>query len=180
MIRLRTLGLFAAGVTVAVISGGLALAAGVTLPFTADGNSIAGCYAAGGALKVRTPSEPVCPKGFTPIEWNVTGPQGAQGPAGPQGPQGPAGPTGPPGPAATIDSLQTFQVEVQREIGIWGTETARAECPAGSILTGGGVYTADASPTASAPRDGNAWIATADAGIFGGWVHAIAVCLRTS
>ena len=64
---------------------GVAMAAGATLPFTGDGNTIAGCYASGGALKVRTKSEPTCPTGYSKLEWNVTGPEG---PAGPQGPAG--------------------------------------------------------------------------------------------
>lgn len=95
----RKLGLIAAGVAAASIGCGLALAAGVTLPFTGDGNTISGCYSSGGALKVRTPEEPTCPKGYAPLEWNVAGPQGAEGPQGPAGPAGPAGQQGPAGPA---------------------------------------------------------------------------------
>lgn len=103
-----------------ILAAGLALAAGVSLPFTGDGNTIAGCYSSGGALKVRTPSEPTCSKGYQPIAWNVTGPEGPQGPAGPQGetgatgpagpagPQGPAGPTGPQGPAGGAGGLAIF------------------------------------------------------------------------
>jgi hypothetical protein len=106
----RRAGLIAAGITAAAIGCGLALAAGVALPFTGDGNTIAGCYSSGGALKLRTASEPTCPKGYVPIEWNVTGPKGAQGPQGPAGPtgatgaagaQGSQGPQGPQGPAGS-------------------------------------------------------------------------------
>jgi hypothetical protein len=39
---------------------GIAVAAGVTLPFSGDGNTINGCYSSGGALKVLTPSEQRC------------------------------------------------------------------------------------------------------------------------
>ena len=61
MTRFRRAGLIATGFTAAAIGCGLALAAGVALPFTGDGNTIAGCYSAGGALKLRTASEPTCP-----------------------------------------------------------------------------------------------------------------------
>lgn len=83
----------------ALVVAGVAYAA---LPYAgADNNTIKGCYSTGGNLKVLTPAEPTCPKGYTPIEWNATGPQGLQGPQGPQGEQGPQGPEGPQGPAGT-------------------------------------------------------------------------------
>jgi hypothetical protein len=91
---------------------GVAMAAGVTLPFTGDGNTIAGCYSSGGALKVRTPSEPSCPSGYTKLQWNVTGPRGAEGPQGPAGPDGPQGPQGPAGPAGTSAALQIQSAHV--------------------------------------------------------------------
>jgi hypothetical protein len=88
----------AAAVTAAMLATGIAIAAGVTLPFSGDGNTINGCYSSGGALKVLTPSAPSCPNGSTPIHWNQTGPQGPQGPKGDPGASGPAGATGPAGP----------------------------------------------------------------------------------
>ena len=104
----RKLVLSGAAVVMAVALGtGVAWAAGVTLPFSGDGNTINGCYSAGGIVKLLTPSVPTCPSGFTSITWNQTGPQGPQGPAGPQGPlgdtgpQGLQGPQGPPGPVGT-------------------------------------------------------------------------------
>jgi hypothetical protein len=39
-----------------------------------------------------------CAKGFLPVTWNRTGPQGPTGPQGATGAQGPQGPQGPPGP----------------------------------------------------------------------------------
>lgn len=80
------------------VGAGVALAVGVTLPFSGDGNTIDGCYSSGGALKVLTPTQPACPNGYAPIHWNVTGPLGPAGPAGPPGPAGPQGDTGPQGP----------------------------------------------------------------------------------
>jgi hypothetical protein len=87
-----------ATVIAAALGTGIAVAAGVTLPFSGDGNTINGCYSSGGALKVDTPSAPTCPTGYTPITWNQTGPQGPQGPKGDTGATGPAGPAGPQGP----------------------------------------------------------------------------------
>jgi hypothetical protein len=85
-------------ITLAAVAAGLALAAGVTLPFSGDGNTINGCYSTGGALKLETASAPTCPTGYVPIHWNVTGPQG---PVGPQGIQGATGPTGATGAAGS-------------------------------------------------------------------------------
>jgi hypothetical protein len=90
--------LTAAGLAAATSLGtSVAWAAGATLPFSGDANTINGCYASGGELRLLTPTTPTCPSGFTPIHWNQTGPQGNQGPPGPQGPAGPAGPQGPQG-----------------------------------------------------------------------------------
>jgi hypothetical protein len=105
--------LFAALLITAVTLGtGIAMAAGVTLPFSGDGNTINGCYnSSAGTLRVLTPTTPTCATGYVPITWNQTGPQGPAGSAGPQGPQGnpgtngsdgatgPAGPAGPAGPS---------------------------------------------------------------------------------
>jgi Collagen triple helix repeat (20 copies) len=42
-----------------------------------------------------------CPRGYTPLSWNITGPRGPAGPAGPKGATGPQGPAGPPGAAGS-------------------------------------------------------------------------------
>jgi hypothetical protein len=112
-----------------------AVAAGVMLPFSGDGNTINGCYSSGGALKVLTPAQPTCPEGFTPIHWNVTGPQGPQGPAGPQGNAGAVGPAGPAGPAGGVASVTLGESSDTGE----GTATALAGCPDGDVATGGGI-----------------------------------------
>jgi Collagen triple helix repeat (20 copies) len=103
-----------AGIIVVAFAGvGVGYATGVALPFSGDGNTINGCYANGGALKVLTPAEPACPTGYQAIHWNVTGPAGPQGDPGAQGqtgqtgttgPAGPAGPAGPQGPAGPAGS----------------------------------------------------------------------------
>lgn len=94
------------GGIVIVLVGSAAVAFGA-LPFSSDNTTINGCYSIGGSLKVLTPSEPICPKGYSPIQWNVTGPQGPQGVQGPSGLQGPAGPMGPEGPAGASEVLFT-------------------------------------------------------------------------
>jgi hypothetical protein len=81
-------------IALAAVAAGVALATGVTLPFSGDGNTINGCYSSGGALKLETTSAPTCPSGYVPIHWNVTGPQGPVGPQGIQGARGLTGATG--------------------------------------------------------------------------------------
>jgi hypothetical protein len=91
-----------------------ALAAGASLPFSGDGNTVNGCYSPGGALKLQTTSEPGCPKGYTPIQWNATGPQGPAGPtgaAGATGQTGATGATGPQGPAGSSGSSDAYRIQ---------------------------------------------------------------------
>jgi hypothetical protein len=54
---------------------------------------IHGCYDSGGNLKVVDGAS-ACPRGYTPLTWNQTGPQGIQGIKGDQGIQGPKGDPG--------------------------------------------------------------------------------------
>jgi len=117
-------------VTATLLGTSVAWAAGVTLPFSGDGNTINGCYSSGGALKVLTPAEPTCPSGYTSIQWNQTGPQGPQGPTGPQGPAGPQGPqgdtgatgatgaTGPAGPAGPAGTSDAYLASNNGAVGI--------------------------------------------------------------
>jgi hypothetical protein len=79
--------------TVAV-GGGIAVAAGTALPFSRDGNTIKGCYAKNGTVKLLTPSAARCRRGYVPISWNVTGPKGHKGDTGATGPKGEKGDTG--------------------------------------------------------------------------------------
>jgi hypothetical protein len=65
-----------------------------------DSGVIHGCYDSGGSLKViDTSTVQTCPKGYTSLTWNQTGPQGGTGVSGPAGPKGDTGATGPQGPA---------------------------------------------------------------------------------
>jgi len=132
----RRTGLLVGVCVAAVVVCGVALAA-VTLPFTGDGNTIAGCYSSGGALKVRTPAEPTCPKGYTPLEWGVTGQQGAQGPQGPQGPAGPAGAAGHGYIAENARRITAEHEGTQELVGL-------SELPAGNYLVWFTAYINDA------------------------------------
>src|SRR5271169_1902669 len=110
----KRIGFLAAGLAVALVAvGGTAFAAVSSIPDSSG--VIHGCYDSGGNMKViDTSVTSTCPKGYTSLNWNQTGPQGPTGPqgatgltgatgpqgaAGPQGPQGPQGATGATGPA---------------------------------------------------------------------------------
>jgi len=103
---------------------------------------IAGCYENHtGALRVATDRES-CRPDETAIEWNQQGPQGPIGPAGPQGEQGPVGPEGPPGGLAGRVVVTSEFTVPQSTVDF--TYVATAECPAGTVVLGGG-YEVDQS-----------------------------------
>lgn len=96
--------LLAAGfATVLLAGGGTALAVSSSIPDSSG--VIHGCYDSGGNVKViDTSVTATCPKGYSSLDWNQTGPQGAAGAKGAQGSQGPAGPAGPASLDAAIGS----------------------------------------------------------------------------
>ncbi len=57
------------------------------------GGVIQGCYDSGGNVKVVAALP--CPKGYTALQWNQTGPTGGTGPTGASGATGATGPRGP-------------------------------------------------------------------------------------
>ncbi len=72
--------LVSAASVLALGTGGIALAGGL-----AGGTQIRGCYQPGSnpaTLKVLTSAKATCPKHYTSLNWNRTGPQGPPGPAG--------------------------------------------------------------------------------------------------
>jgi hypothetical protein len=123
-------------VAVAAVGTGIAVAAGATLPFSGDGNTINGCYTPGGELKLLTPANPSCPGGATAIRWNATGPAGPTGAAGPTGPQGPQGEQGPQGPPGSSD--------VWRAFGHWAIPPFETDTVVAETLPPG-TYTLDAT-----------------------------------
>lgn len=125
-----------------------------------------------------------------PGSTGATGPQGPtgtigpQGPAGPQGTQGPIGLTGPPGPAGTGGTPTSFVV-IAKTFHVAGPflmlARAVAECPAGSVITGGYSSTFGTWDLDNPIVSGNAWHQTALATIFMApehFVQANAICLR--
>lgn len=130
--------LIAIGAVVALTATGatVAVAAGVTLPFSGDGNTINGCYSTGGALRVLTSTQSSCPDGFSPIQWNVTGPQGPAGPQGPKGDIGPQGPQGEQGPPGSSDVFVDY--------GHWAIPDGQTDTVA-TVTLPPGLYTLDAS-----------------------------------
>jgi hypothetical protein len=80
----------------------LGLAAGQVGLVSAHGGDVALIHAcvndSSGTLKI-VGADQECSNGWSPLDWNIMGPQGDSGPAGPQGDSGPAGPQGDSGPA---------------------------------------------------------------------------------
>lgn len=152
----RMLAALAAVSVAVVVGGGIAVAAGATLPFSGDGNTINGCYTALGELKLLTPTHPSCKSGYTPIQWNATGPQGPQGSAGPQGPQGPQGEQGPAGAS-----------DVYVNYGFWAIPNGQTDTVA-TVSLPPGLYTLNASvfaivhDTSNDEIDAGCWFATSD------------------
>jgi hypothetical protein len=105
----------------------VAIAGGVTYAVADIGGDgvIHGCYTkGGGVLRVVDPSgRQECSGNQTPISWNQQGPKGATGPQGPTGPQG-------------VPGTSTYTVFIGTMVP--GTSVARAFCPAGTHVTGGG------------------------------------------
>lgn len=144
MPSLRTLrpspALIVAIAALVVAIGGVAYA---TIP---DSNGVIhACYGTGRYLKViPARSHQSCPKGFTPLSWNQSGPPGLPGipgPAGSPGPQaapgatGPAGPQGPQGPSGTT-GLQ-YVAGIPQTLGPGLSGGGPALCPADKQAIGG-------------------------------------------
>ncbi len=97
------------------------------------------------------------------------GATGATGAAGPVGAQGPAGPAGPQGPAGASGTLTTTVATSQDAVGGGANSvtSALAECPAGTVLTGGGGTVSNSVTAAQASvqlvgsqPEANGWRAT--------------------
>ncbi|TYB42718.1 hypothetical protein FXF69_28440 [Actinomadura chibensis] len=125
----------------------------MTAVLLAGAASTAHAAVAGGDGK--HPCKHTCPPG-KPGPPGPTGPAGATGPTGPRGHAGATGPTGPEGPAgatgpagqegptgATGPAGPTRPTQIVRETHALapGLNTGTATCPAGTVITGGGVVT---------------------------------------
>ena len=134
------------GAVAAVVAAGgvgAAVAAGVSLPFSGDGNTIDGCYSPGGALKVLTPAQSSCPAGFTPIQWNVAGPQGQAGPPGPKGDPGPE-------PKLTVYTVGGPETTIPAGEG----KLLSASCSPSDLAIGGGFNTGRGIEVTNSDPDG--------------------------
>jgi hypothetical protein len=133
-----------------------------------------------GAEGAKGPEGPAGPQGSHGAagakgETGAKGPAGAPGPKGDTGatgsvgPQGPAGAAGPQGPSGVAGTLTTTITTAQDGTGqgVNSKTSALAECPAGTVLTGGGgtVSNSLAGEQASvqligSQPEGNNWRAT--------------------
>jgi hypothetical protein len=127
----KRIGLVIAGVAAAsVLAGGAAYGAVSSIPDSAG--VVHGCYDSGGNLKViDTSVTSSCPKGYTSLNWNQTGPAGSQGVQGPQGVKGPQGVQGPQGtPGNEFTWTDTCQQSAD-----CGDQASATSIPAGTVLT---------------------------------------------
>lgn len=149
----RRIGLLAAGgLAVALVVGG-----GTAFASIPDSQGIIhGCYDSGGNLKViDTAVTASCPRGYSELDWDQTGPAGAQGPQGPQGPAGPAGAAGANGstvlsgtgaPSDTTGNNGDFYIDTAAAVlygpkanGAWpatGTSLVGPQGPPGPVTAG--------------------------------------------
>lgn len=143
---------------------------------------------ADGAVGPQGPAGPAGATGQQGVAGPVgpAGPVGSIGPVGPSGPAGAQGPIGPQGPAGSTGStvtLSNFIVYVSHEWqpGEVGITRVRADCPPGSVLTGGKANWYGYGPLANYP-DGNSWLASGDVPLFPSTLttamSVYAICLR--
>jgi hypothetical protein len=83
---------------------GVLLGTGAVAADAADSSPgvIYACSLRGAGIVRVVPAGTTCFNSETPLQWNVTGPQGPAGPPGVAGPAGPAGAVGPVGPAGAV------------------------------------------------------------------------------
>jgi hypothetical protein len=96
------------------------------------------------------------------------GPGGARGPAGPAGPAGLTGPKGDPGPPGPINLTYVSSADTPLPAG--AQAVAVAQCPAGTVVTGGGAFT-DSTDTAVSVNTST--IATSDGTTPDAWLIAM-------
>lgn len=104
--------------------------------------------------------------------------RGEQGIAGPQGAQGQTGPTGPAGINGGFDPAKvSYVTSATTVLPSGGVGSARADCPAGTKIIGGGATTSGQSLWAST-ASGNGWFAGGIGYGFGigGNLNAYAIC----
>jgi hypothetical protein len=139
--------------TAALIGGGTAAAAAVVSPGGVPDAAgvVHGCYTTHATFKPVVLIDPSkgtsCPGGFSSLNFNQTGPQGAQGIPGPTGPQGAMGLPGAAGTNGTnglpgLSGVTGYEVVTQATSGMNAGDVATATCPPGKLaLSGSGEIT---------------------------------------
>jgi hypothetical protein len=128
---MKRLWIAVAAVAAIVTGAGVASAVG-------EDNTVKACYDRGGSLKLQIGDE--CPRGWTPVQWNVTGPQGLTGEPGQDGADGEPGPPGPPGPAGTTE-VSVVRLDFHNVAGpSFIVRFLSLELPAGTYLVTGKTY----------------------------------------
>ena len=134
-----------------------------------------------GAVGAQGPAGGPGPVGATGAP-GARGPQGFTGPQGPAGNVGPAGPAGAAGANAPPPTLTSFFVVARRYFAPGDQRvSATAECPEGSVVTGG--WTSNLGDWAfdGGIGLGNGWYVSGVPGLFistADFVSAYAICLR--
>lgn len=109
------------------------------------------------------------------------GPRGLRGLRGPRGFDGAAGPAGPAGPAGAVRVVQVVGPDVVSCAGpgtVCNVQSSKAECPAGTAVSGGGYDTGVRDFISSSKPSGNGWfvIAVNTSEFAGSHVQAFATC----
>lgn len=120
-------GLAVAVVAVALASTGTAVGASLI-----TGKQVRNDSLTGADVKNRS----LTPADFRGSVRGSQGPAGQQGPAGPAGAQGPAGTIG-----QTVEALGPEVASAPGGSGAGTVQSSKAECPAGTVVTGGGFST---------------------------------------
>lgn len=151
-----------------------ALSAGSYAAITLPANSVTGKQIKDHSLLKRDFKAGQLPRGAA----GQAGAQGAQGPPGVQGAQGLQGPQGPTGVATTEEALGP---DVPNGPSGSGQEvkSSKADCPAGTIVTGGGFHGGVRDFVADAYKSGNGYfVITVNYGSIASSVQAQAICAR--
>jgi Collagen triple helix repeat (20 copies) len=161
------------------LGGGAAMAAGAIGGVPDASGVIHACYTTSGGLKpvVLVDSSKVtnCPRGWSPLAFNQTGPQGPQGPQGVQGLTGATGANGATGAAgangaAGASGVSGYEIVTADTTGMDPGDAARAYCPAGKHALGGG-----GEVTKQGAEAGYRAIVSSSAPILGGVAWEVAI-----
>lgn len=178
----------AAAAAAALAGATVAAAAYATIP--GSSGAINGCYEkrTGIVRVIDAEAGKSCLSFETPISWNQRGEKGDPGPQGPAGvagadgapgPQGLKGEAGEPGPPGAPGGLSGYEIVRVGPVEVTGFRgSARASCPEGKKVVGGGFAMSGVIATYSYPiADGSAWEVVGEPVGSGAALLAFAVCV---